>query len=491
MAPLTFADMHNMVAYLSKSDASEGFDQIMDFLNAHTIQYALVVDPTIYVSCIKQFWATATVKKFNDVVHLRALIDGKKVVVSEAIIRRDLHLDDVDGVECLSNEEIFKELARMRYENPPPKLTLYKAFFCAMEVFDTYSCSDPTPTPHAIPPQDQPSTPYASPPQEKPTTTSESSIPLLTTLLETYATPKGGKIESIDANEDITLVDVETNKEEIHTEGTRVYWKIIRVGGITEAYQSFEDMLRGFDRENLVALWNLVKEKFSLAGPSKDKEKALWVELKRLFEPDADDVLWKLERYMHAPLTWKLHTDYGVHHVSLTRGYGIFMLIEKDYPLSNAIMILMLSGKLQVEEDSKMARDLVMKIFMELKILLFKDLRKMHKGINATGLNITAAVLLKNMAGYKMEYFREKDIPLSNAIMILLLSGKLQVEEDSEMTRDLVMKIFMEANKLKIRNLRKMQKRINDAGSNITAAGSTLMILDKVDTAAEVLKNLL
>nr|GEX69407.1 putative ribonuclease H-like domain-containing protein [Tanacetum cinerariifolium] len=33
------------------------------------------------------------------------------------------------GVECLSNEEIFKELARMGYGKPPPKLTIYKAFF--------------------------------------------------------------------------------------------------------------------------------------------------------------------------------------------------------------------------------------------------------------------------------------------------------------------------------------------------------------------------
>ncbi|GJR24589.1 hypothetical protein Tco_0973116 [Tanacetum coccineum] len=35
--------------------------------------------------------------------------------------------------------------------------------------------------------------------------------------------------------------------------------------------------------------------------------KALWVELKRLFEPDKDDVLWKLQRYMHDPLTWRLY----------------------------------------------------------------------------------------------------------------------------------------------------------------------------------------
>nr|GEZ61001.1 hypothetical protein [Tanacetum cinerariifolium] len=102
----------------------------------HTIQYALVVNPTIYVSCIKQFWATATIKKVNDVVQLRALIDGKKVVVSVDVIRRDLHLDDADGVECLSNEEIFAELARMGYEKPPPKLTFYKR-----TAWNEFSCS--------------------------------------------------------------------------------------------------------------------------------------------------------------------------------------------------------------------------------------------------------------------------------------------------------------------------------------------------------------
>nr|GEY93090.1 hypothetical protein [Tanacetum cinerariifolium] len=81
---------------------------------------------------------------------------------------------------------------------------------------------------------------------------------------------------------------------EIHSKGSRSYWKIIRVGGIKEAYQSFEDVLKGIDSEDLVALWRLVKEKFSTAVPNVDKEKALWVELKRLFELDAEDVLWKL-----------------------------------------------------------------------------------------------------------------------------------------------------------------------------------------------------
>ncbi|GJR98270.1 hypothetical protein Tco_0270444 [Tanacetum coccineum] len=139
---------------------------------------------------------------------------------------------------------------------------------------------------------------------------------------------------------------------EIHTEGSRKYWKIIRVRNITEAYQVFEDMLKGFDREDLVTLWSLVKERFRSAEPTEDMERALYVELKRLFKPDKDDVLWKVQKYMHDPLTWRLYDTCGVHHVSSTRGHDIYMLTEKDYPLSTTVMGLMLSRRLQVEEDS-------------------------------------------------------------------------------------------------------------------------------------------
>nr|GEX97942.1 hypothetical protein [Tanacetum cinerariifolium] len=131
MAPLTFADTHNIIAFLSKSDVSAGFDQIMDFLNSQVIHYALMVNPTSYVSCIKQFWATTSIKKTNDVVKLQALIDRKKVVVTEDIIQQYLRLDDIDGVEYLPTKDIFVELARMGYEKPPPKLTFYKAFLSA------------------------------------------------------------------------------------------------------------------------------------------------------------------------------------------------------------------------------------------------------------------------------------------------------------------------------------------------------------------------
>nr|GEW41918.1 hypothetical protein [Tanacetum cinerariifolium] len=376
------------------------------------------------------------------------------------VIRQDLHLDDADGVECLPNEEIFADVARMGYEKPPRKLTFYKALFFGQWKFLThtlvqyvsakrtawneFSCSmtsvviclatkeefevptapnlpSPTPTPHATPPQVKPSTPLASPPQEQPTTTSESSMSHLTTLMETCAQEKGkevreeeeevkvfrfqevkkgwGKMKAIDADEDITLVDVETQVDmDVELQGRidqdvsaatkdvsaaeptifddeenmdgymmehfrgmtyekvrpifkREYKKVQtlfkpdkdveepkkkRVAKVTLLQESFKKLkavevsgsdstqetpsnnlkeMSEEDVQNMLEIVlvsefevealqvSLVKEKFSSTVPNVDKEKTLWVELKRLFEPDADDVLWKFQRINDAGLS--------------------------------------------------------------------------------------------------------------------------------------------------------------------------------------------
>nr|GEV38566.1 hypothetical protein [Tanacetum cinerariifolium] len=80
---------------------------------------------------------TVVVKQSNDVTRLQALIDKKNVVITEATIKDALRLDDAAGVDCLPNEEIFAELARMGYENPSTKLTFYKAFFSSQYIFES------------------------------------------------------------------------------------------------------------------------------------------------------------------------------------------------------------------------------------------------------------------------------------------------------------------------------------------------------------------
>ncbi|GJU79938.1 hypothetical protein Tco_1282303 [Tanacetum coccineum] len=129
MSSPKFAETHNVVAVLEKPKESDGFAEIIDFLKASSVSYALTVNPVIYTSCIKHFWATAKVQTVNGVRQLHALVDKKRVIVTESSIRRDLHLDDAEGTGCLPTATIFEELARMGYEKSSQKLTFYKAFF--------------------------------------------------------------------------------------------------------------------------------------------------------------------------------------------------------------------------------------------------------------------------------------------------------------------------------------------------------------------------
>ncbi|GJR41856.1 hypothetical protein Tco_1309959 [Tanacetum coccineum] len=115
-----------MVAYLKKTEGSEGFHQIVDFLNTSHIRYALTENPTIYVSLIQQFWQTATASTLdNGEMEITATIDGKVKIVTEASIRRHLKLEDSDGISNLPTTEIFEQLALMgrltRHESMVPQ----------------------------------------------------------------------------------------------------------------------------------------------------------------------------------------------------------------------------------------------------------------------------------------------------------------------------------------------------------------------------------
>ncbi|GJZ30947.1 hypothetical protein Tco_0575994 [Tanacetum coccineum] len=90
---------------------SDGFEQIVDFFNA--IRYALIINPTIYTSCIEQFWSTVKAKTINGEAQLYALIDGKKIIITKSSVRKDLQLEDEEGVDCLPNSTIFEQLTLM------------------------------------------------------------------------------------------------------------------------------------------------------------------------------------------------------------------------------------------------------------------------------------------------------------------------------------------------------------------------------------------
>ncbi|GJU54731.1 hypothetical protein Tco_1228445 [Tanacetum coccineum] len=113
MADLIFADSHNMVAYLEKLEDNADFAEIVDFLNASPIRYALIVSPTVYVSYIEQFWSTVKIKIVNNETQIRAKVNGNTIVITESYVRRDLYFNDEDGNTCLTNVEIFENLQLM------------------------------------------------------------------------------------------------------------------------------------------------------------------------------------------------------------------------------------------------------------------------------------------------------------------------------------------------------------------------------------------
>nr|GEY64126.1 hypothetical protein [Tanacetum cinerariifolium] len=105
MSTPTLAKTYNLIAYLAKPIETEGFEQIIDFING------------------------SSVKTINDEVRIQALIYETRVNIKESSIRRTLKLDDAEGISCLPNADIFDGLAKMGYEKLSEKLTFYKAFF--------------------------------------------------------------------------------------------------------------------------------------------------------------------------------------------------------------------------------------------------------------------------------------------------------------------------------------------------------------------------
>nr|GEY13516.1 hypothetical protein [Tanacetum cinerariifolium] len=110
----------------------------------------------------------------------------------------------------------------------------------------------------------------------------------------------------------------------------------------------FKGMLLEEIKEKFIHVWKQIEDFVPMAKDvskedlkemmqaTNDKEKELWVELKRLYEHDVEDQLW-------------IHTQALMHD-------------PKDYPLRKGLAIVMIGNKLQVENYSQMANDLIQKI---------------------------------------------------------------------------------------------------------------------------------
>ncbi|GJX73629.1 putative ribonuclease H-like domain-containing protein [Tanacetum coccineum] len=274
-------------------------------------------DSGYLISCIDNYCATAKVQTVDGVRQLQALVDKKRIIVTESSIRRDLHLDDAEGTDCLPTATIFEELARM-VEQPSKKAQRQEA-----EV-----------------PQDEAEHEESVPtPSNDPQPSGEDSLQLtdlmvLCTKLQTQvldlqkakdaqakeiaalkkriqrlerrkiSRPTGLKrlrkvVDEVDEGRSLKKALVIKKDEDIaidaiplatklpviidyklYKEGMLVHYQLIRADGSSKRYSSMIRMLQGIDREDLEALWRIVKVKYGDTRPDNEFERVLWGDLK-------------------------------------------------------------------------------------------------------------------------------------------------------------------------------------------------------------------
>nr|GEX30559.1 hypothetical protein [Tanacetum cinerariifolium] len=116
---LAFCDYHNMIAILDKYEQNADFHQIVDFVEASHIRYALTFNTIVYVSHIRQFWSTARIETTDEGTKILAIVDGKLRTISKSSIKRNLKIKDKAGISSLPDTELFENLTPMGYNILP------------------------------------------------------------------------------------------------------------------------------------------------------------------------------------------------------------------------------------------------------------------------------------------------------------------------------------------------------------------------------------
>nr|GEW10348.1 hypothetical protein [Tanacetum cinerariifolium] len=175
------------------SEHNVDFHPIVDFVEASPLRYALTVKPTIYVSHIRQFWSTARIETTEEGTKILVTVDGILRTVTESSLRRNLKLQDEEGIRfnelssniatalvCLATNRTYK-FSKMIFDgmvknvnNKFSKFLMYSRFLAGE--------GSGTPTePHHIPSPEAQHTSY--------TTHSSPTLPPITTALIPTVTP--------------------------------------------------------------------------------------------------------------------------------------------------------------------------------------------------------------------------------------------------------------------------------------------------------------
>nr|GFD00614.1 hypothetical protein [Tanacetum cinerariifolium] len=119
----------------------------------------------------------------------------------------------------------------------------------------------------------------------------------------------------------------------IHKEGKKNYFKIIRLDGNSQVYQTFEKMFKNIKREDLEVLWAIVKDRFKKEKPVDDMDNILFRTLKTMFDHHVEDTIWNYQQGLAKVKNRKLFESCGVYCITMQSIIN-YLLVEKVYPLT-------------------------------------------------------------------------------------------------------------------------------------------------------------
>ncbi|GJZ20112.1 hypothetical protein Tco_0556702 [Tanacetum coccineum] len=132
-----------------------------------------------------------------------------------------------------------------------------------------------------------------------------------------------------------------------------MYYQIIRADRSSKNYKIFSKMLDDFNRQDVMDLHRLVKERYDTTSPE-GYDLLLWGDLKTLFEPCEEDKVWRNQQGYNL-ISWRLFDSCRVHVLLMDNKIAIHMMIEKKYPLTQEMLSRMLNRRIEVDHESEMA----------------------------------------------------------------------------------------------------------------------------------------
>nr|GFA01432.1 hypothetical protein [Tanacetum cinerariifolium] len=276
------------------------------------------------------------IKTINNDVRLQALINGKKVVITEVSIRHDLKWNDAEGTLCLPNAVIFEELARMG-----AKTTSWNEFSSTMACaiiclannqkfnFSKYILDNLKKNLEAGLPF------YMFPRVE--------SLAIKETIVD--------KEESSKQERKIADIDVvaKVNQENVYNLDMAHEETVLSMQDVTDAdgKEVTEEMVE------IITTAKTIVDEVSTAGGELNAANE---------KPTVEDNVWKLQKGpkgLARVKNWKLFDSCGVHCVTLDT-IQLYLLAEKMYPLTNYTLQQMFNEvRLQVDYEVEMAYDLL------------------------------------------------------------------------------------------------------------------------------------